>query len=441
MIETKKTISCRFLQRAIYYAPDELRHCCKRYYHKEKMMGDVKIFSLNNNLDVSLDRIIKAKKEIIKKINNKEKTDCLGCPVLEKNEWKDVSEEKFDHISIEHHARCNMKCSYCSETYYGGKVSQYDIFQALDELVKKDKIRDDCQVAWGGGEPTMSPDFKKLISYINTAVKPKTQRFFSNAINYSEEIAQLLKHDIASLTTSVDAGSIKTFKKVRGVNQYTKVLTNLKKYFNISQKNTVIKYIFTELNSLIDEIEGFVNDIKEFGLEKGNFLISSNFREEFLTIDQAHLIIYMHSLLLKNGANTCALDDHVRPRISKIAKKIFEEKTYLNVKSNEINEVFNKIKDIKINLSEIIVWGIGEYANLLLDNSVTFSDSSVKFFVDSNPHKQGTIFRTLNVLKPEEIKKHNEPILIASSFWYHNIYETLISFGVDKSRIYSSSLI
>ena len=440
-MDQKKTISCRFLQRAIYYGPDELRHCCKRFYHKGKMKGDVPMFSLQKNPDVSLDRIIEAKKNLINKINNNEQTGCTGCPVLEKANWRDVEDEKFDHISIEHHARCNMRCSYCSEVYYGGKVSQYDIFQALDQLVKEDKIRNDCQVAWGGGEPTMSPDFKNLISYINNSVKPKTQRFFSNAINYSDDIAQLLKHNIASLTTSVDAGSIKTFKKVRGVNQYIKVLKNLKKYFDISKKNTVIKFIFTELNSTKEEVENFVKDINDYGLSSGNFLISSNFRDENLTLDQAHLIIYLHSLLVNNGAYTCALDDHVRPRISKISKKIFNERTYLDLNSCQINNAFEKIKKIKKNLSEIIVWGIGEYANLLLDNSVTFSESKVKFFVDSNPHKQGTIFRKSKVLKPEEIQNHNDPILIASSFWYHDIYESLISCGVEKSRIYSSSLI
>ena len=35
-----KKISCRFLQRAVYYAPDELRHCCQRYYVNGKLMGD-----------------------------------------------------------------------------------------------------------------------------------------------------------------------------------------------------------------------------------------------------------------------------------------------------------------------------------------------------------------------------------------------------------------
>lgn len=436
----KKHLSCRFLQRAVYYAPDELRHCCKRFFYNGKIKGDVKIFDVQTQEDVSLEKIIQAKENLIKKINNKEDTGCTGCPVLESSDWKKVEDEQFDHISIEHHAKCNMRCSYCSETYYGGKTANYDIFKALDNLVEKNKIRDDAQVAWGGGEPTMSPMFKDLINHVNNKVKPKTQRFFSNAINFSEEIALLLKKNIASLTTSVDAGNIETFKKVRGVNQYQKVLKHLKKYFDASKNNTVIKYIFTELNSNLENVEGFVKDIYDYGLSKGNFLISSNFKDENLTLEQGYLIIYMHHLLINNGASTCALDDHVRPRISKIADQAMQEMNYKNY-PKKIQDIILSIKKIKKELKEIIVWGVGEYANLLLDSSFSFKDSSVKLFVDSNPHKQGTKFRNMIVGNPNQIKNYNQPILIASSFWYHEIVEQLKDLGVNKSRIYSSSLI
>ena len=83
-----KKISCRFLQRAVYYAPDELRHCCQRYYVNGKLMGDVKVLSAKDNSDVSLKNIFKSKNELIEKINKGEKTDCYGCPLLEKAEWK-----------------------------------------------------------------------------------------------------------------------------------------------------------------------------------------------------------------------------------------------------------------------------------------------------------------------------------------------------------------
>ena len=46
---------------------------------------------------------------LIDRINLHYKTDCQGCPVLEKKDWLDVKKEKFDHISIQHHARCNMR--------------------------------------------------------------------------------------------------------------------------------------------------------------------------------------------------------------------------------------------------------------------------------------------------------------------------------------------
>ncbi len=436
-----KKISCRFLQRAVYYAPDELRHCCKRYFYKGKLMGDVKILYANNNSDISLENIISAKKELINKINLGEKTDCLGCPVLKMQEWKDVEEEQFDHISVEHHARCNMKCTYCSDTYYGGKVANYDLLKSLNELVIKNKIRDDVQVAWGGGEPTMANNFKEIIQFVNSKIKPKTQRFFSNAINYSDEIAELLKNNMASLTTSVDAGSVENFKKIRGVRQYTKVLKNLKKYYDCSPNNTVIKFIFTELNSSKDEVKGFAEDIKQHGLEKANFLISVNYKDEKLTNQQGILILYMHSLLVENGSNTCVLDEHVRPRINKIAEIILNNEELISNFPSEVKNTIFKIKKSQKKLKKIIVWGIGEYADLLLNNSVTFSKSKVKFFVDSSPHKQGTKFRNSIVLKPDKVINCEEPILIASSFWYHDIINQLNQFGVDRNRILSSSLI
>ena len=101
-----KTLSCRFLQRAIYFAPDELRHCCKRYFHDGEMKGDVRIFPVNSEKDFSLEKVITEKRNILGKINRGEKTDCFGCPELESAEWQDVGEEKYDLFSIENHSRC-----------------------------------------------------------------------------------------------------------------------------------------------------------------------------------------------------------------------------------------------------------------------------------------------------------------------------------------------
>ena len=178
-----KTLSCRFLQRAIYFAPDELRHCCKRYFYDGKMQGDVRIFPVNSDEDYSQEKVIKEKKDIIENINRGVKTSCYGCPELELNEWLDVEDEKFDLISIENHSNCNMKCTYCSEIYYGGKEANYNLLNCLEEFVENDKIRDDLQISWGGGEPTLTRNFVDVINFVNSKLKPSKQRFFSSG-NY-----------------------------------------------------------------------------------------------------------------------------------------------------------------------------------------------------------------------------------------------------------------
>ncbi len=436
-----KKISCRYLQRGLFYAPGELRHCCKRYFHKGKLMGDVKILEAKNDEDISLKNIINAKKEIINQINEGKKTDCYGCPVLERKEWKEVEDESFDHISIEHHAKCNMRCTYCNETYFGGQLAKYDVIKSLKNLVKENKLRKDLLVAWGGGEPTIAKDFKKIFEYVNLSIKPNRQRFFSNAINYSEDIAQLLKSDLASLTTSVDAGSIEVFKKVRKVNQYEKVLRNLKKYYDCSPKNVVIKYILTETNSSFSEIESFIKDIEKNGLNGGNFLISTNYWNENITLEQAALIVFFQKKLSDNGATTVVLDEHVRPKISKIGVDLFQNLNKIKFLPTNVRKTLEELKQKQDQPNEIIVWGVGEYADLLLDNSITFSNTKVKFFVDSSTFKQGMIFRNTKVLEPEKIISSNLPILIASSFWYHEILDQIKNLGVKNNRILSGSFI
>jgi organic radical activating enzyme len=404
------------------------------------MKGDVPIMSVNDGDNVTLSQIIDKKTDIINKINDKQVTGCFGCPLLKYKEWKDVESEQFDIISIENHSRCNMKCSYCSDVYYGGEEPKYDLISLLNEVVQQKMVANNIRISWGGGEPTIMRGFEDTVDFVTSHLNPKTQRFFSNAINFSDKIAKLLLEDKASITTSIDAGTIETFKKVRGVNQFKKVMKNVKKYFDISPNNIVIKYIFTDENSSINEIVSFVEEIRSTGLSEANFIISCNFKSQFLTGDISINIMYLQYLLLNNGAKTCVLDEHTRPRISKLTKDILNNNESLNL-PNEVAEVIREIKSFKNKLSTVLVWGVGEYTNFILDESETFRDSKVSLFVDSDVKKQGIKFRGLHVYPPEEILKHEGLIIIASSFWYHEIIDQLADMGVDSSRIVPSYII
>ena len=62
---SSKKYSCTALQSSVYFAPDELRHCCKRFFYKGKMKGDVKIFKVKKDQRSIIEpqKIIDAKKD------------------------------------------------------------------------------------------------------------------------------------------------------------------------------------------------------------------------------------------------------------------------------------------------------------------------------------------------------------------------------------------
>ena len=80
--------SCKDLQGSLYLAPSQIRTCCQRFFVDGKQQGDVVLLNIEKGDAVSVENILKAKNNLIKKINDKEKTPCYKCPYLEKKNWK-----------------------------------------------------------------------------------------------------------------------------------------------------------------------------------------------------------------------------------------------------------------------------------------------------------------------------------------------------------------
>ena len=243
-MKTKKK-SCIYLQRAMYLAPNEIRACCQRFHVKGKLKGDVPLISLNEDRNISFQEVIEAKKDLIQKINNGTDDLCSGCPKLKSDHWEAIEEEKLDYISIENHSRCNMRCTYCSDTYYGGVKPKYNLDYLFENM--KD-AGPDLHIAWGGGEPTLGKDFESLFEKTTKRFKPRTQRIFTNALKYSTTIQNALDNRLSSITTSIDAGTEDTFRLIRKAHKIEKVLNNLKLYSNNNPDLVTIKYIITEGN-------------------------------------------------------------------------------------------------------------------------------------------------------------------------------------------------
>ena len=432
-MESKLKYSCEDLQSSIYFAPNVLRHCCQRFFVDGKIQGDVEILKVDNDKDINIDNIVKNKKNIIQKLNSGESTPCDGCPKLKKKKWSE--EIKINKVSIEAHSKCNLRCSYCSDMFYGGLNPSYDLVKMFEDFKKKHFFSKNVSITWGGGEAVLLKNFNKIFEMFHNSKYPNfnDSRVYSNSVLYNELIHKYLDNDKIILTTSVDAGTQKTFETVRGVKKgFLNIFKNLKKYNKNKSGNIIIKYIVTDENYNKPEIDSFINMIVEYDLMNCNFEISTDYKGEKLSLEKALSLVYFFNKLHEAKATFVHFDDHVRKRLY----KVLHEK--LSVSDLQNNIIFKNI--LKYFDSKIIVWGTGRYAEELIANSFLFKKAKIDFFVD-NKVKQKKKFLSKNVFQPEQILKSANPILIASSTYFHEIYNDIIKLGVNKRRIINTLII
>lgn len=430
----KKIISCEDLQGSIYFGPDALRHCCQRFFVKGKIKGDVEIFKVNSDDDLNVKKIVDEKKRIINNLNNKIPTACDGCPKLERKNWK--NDIKINKISIEIHSKCNARCSYCSEMYYGGLNPKYDFTKFYEKLSDNKIFEEDVSVTWGGGEPVLLKNFASLLKKISNFSSYPTHkdiRIYSNSFIYNDTLHKYLNEGKIILTTSVDAGTYETFKKVRGVKKgFKEVFKNLEKYSENPNAKVIIKYILTSGNHEKNEIDSFVKLINEHNLSRCNFEISSDYKFEKLTLNSANNIIYFYNKLQNIKSKSVLLDDHVRKRIKNallLDKKISEDKL-LKLSSLNPNE-------------KIIIWGTGGYAKATIKNSMILNDKRIAFFVDEKKFSKKNNYKFYNkeIKTPEDALNSDKRIFIASSTYWQVIHEKILSLGIDNQRIIKQLII
>lgn len=434
----KKIKSCVYIQNAIYLAPDEIRTCCQRFFVDGKLKGDVSLIKVDESKDISFNDIILAKKNLIKTINESAQNPCSGCYHLKEDLWKSLEDENIETISIENHSICNMKCTYCSDVYYGGLKPKYKIQDILDGIPCTSK---NLHIAWGGGEPTANKSFLKDFQYINEKFKISTQRIFTNALLYSEEIKKAIDSRKISITTSVDAGTEKTFNIVRKALNLKKVITNLQKYSLVNPDLITIKYIFTDDNFKIDEISSFFNLISDNNLMNCNFLISANFKDENISDEKLFSIITLFFLIHQSGNAKITLDDHIHNKVKSISEKFTNDKNnyFSSINAKIFQDISSLIK--KHYSNDIVLWGTGEFSKRIISGSRIIKDLKIIGVVDGNPNQWGSVFLGYKVQDPNSLLKNDASIIIASSNFYGEIASTIKNMGLSLSRIMPNFLI
>ena len=197
------------------------------------MRGDAKLIDKDKFQKLDSNTLINSRQKLLNEIQSGKNMDCLGCRYLTETDKKPKASNKINFLSVEQHSFCNLRCTYCSEMFYGGKKPQYDVLGFVKKLSHEKSFNDCNQVVWGGGEPTLDKSFENIFEAIQKNTSPKIyHRVFTNSVRYSPALAKFLRKGLAKITTSLDAGTEDTFKKVRGRKKLKEVLLNLQKYFS-----------------------------------------------------------------------------------------------------------------------------------------------------------------------------------------------------------------
>ncbi len=424
--------SCTDLQGSIYFAPSEIRACCKRFFVGEKRKGDVPLFQIEGSQKFEFQDIVNARIGLIDRVNTNKESECSGCPYLEKKVWGEPNQIK--NISIEHHSICNLKCTYCSDTYYGGEYAQYDLLSILESIVAHGNVKEIETLVWGGGEPFLDKQKDKIFDLINQVSDQNPRidvRIFSNSIRFEQRCKQLIDEERIFLTTSIDAGTQDTYLKIRGKSKILDVFSNLRNYAQNQPKRVTIKYIFTQGNCSTDEAIEFIKLVRDFGLIDCNFQLSIDFN--FPKLLNAHFaaIVQMASLLQELNVGGYFLDDLIYLRIREFYRNNPESV------NNIVKEFPGKTMLAPMNLEKpVTIWGAGFIGRKIVENSLFAQSNRIEFFVDKDFHNyENAEFFGLKILNPEILTSNDSYILIASSQNYQEILFDLESLGIDKNRI------
>ena len=116
-----------------------------------------------------------------------------------------------------------------------------------------------------GGEITISPEFEELLSVLLDYLNSKVE-ILTSGIKYCESIKNAFIQDKCSLVISLE-----TYKKIKQVDCFDKVVSNIKTYINASKyaKNSItMKYIIIDgINDNIKEITDFIILVKNLGIK------------------------------------------------------------------------------------------------------------------------------------------------------------------------------
>ena len=258
--------SCKYIEKGTYFALEGMR-CCVHANIASPVL--ITAEEIRNNSEI-YDLVVERRRAHFAAVNGWSEGptgSCLSCDHLKEKKFKDVNFEYLGGeplpggMGIQHFSQCNQRCTYCVFTRENNFIkSQYDILNYLEQFRKRGKLRGNNWIDFSGGEPALLKDLDEILSYLSKN-KLGTVVVYSNAAVFSQSIYDALKKNKIILTTSLDAGLASTYKKLHGVDAYSKVIANLIRYRNSGTSGLWLKYIVCDINRTEDDLWSFITAV------------------------------------------------------------------------------------------------------------------------------------------------------------------------------------
>lgn len=266
----------------------------------------------------SIEELKRNRNEVIEKFKNgKELPElCRTCGILTEREWDESL--GLSGCEIANRQKCTVcDCIYCIATDANPEKKEffknfkaYDIRPVLLNLRNNNIFLPNCRFDINGGEIAEYP-VEELQWLVYIAMKQKSpMSFLSSGIVFSPTLNDALHLLDTSLMVSVDAGTAKTYEKIKRVkNKFNQVWSNLDKYIKSADKNpksrVMIKYIIIPgINDNVNEAKAFVEKCKEVNCK--NIVVSMELhykRNHYHDKVSGHLketMEYFNSLVIEN---------------------------------------------------------------------------------------------------------------------------------------------
>jgi len=262
--------SCNWLEHGIIFDHCNLiRVCCSQCNEG----GGRPILVRNYHGEIlDWDSIFKQKREMRDVQRTGETYDkCKGCIMLKEDNWDE--ENYINHLLLTHWIDCNCRCIYCPAVHDDNlKVENehYNILPVLKDMCDKNILDKHAYISIAGGESTIYPEFDEMLHLLldygcdNILIN-------SSGIKYSPAIERGLAKHRLQLVISIDAGTRKTYEKIKEVKTYDVVCENLRKYaLAQGDKKDYLcsKFIIVpEINDDKKEIELWLKNSRALGIK------------------------------------------------------------------------------------------------------------------------------------------------------------------------------